>query len=103
MTDTIDTPAPDSRRGLFILFMVMAFIVLAAGIGLRDPWPSDEPRFALAAKQMVESHDWLFPHRGRELYADKPPMLLWSEAASYEITRSWRVAFLLPSLIAGLF
>ena len=67
MTDTADTPVPDARRGLFVLFLVMAFIVLAAGIGLRDPWPSDEPRFALAAKQMVESGDWLFPHRGREL------------------------------------
>ncbi|HKE48338.1 MAG TPA: glycosyltransferase family 39 protein, partial [Rhodanobacteraceae bacterium] len=34
--------------------------------------------------------------------SDKPPMLMWSEAASYEITRNWRVAFLLPSLLAGL-
>ncbi len=69
---------------------------------MRDPWPSDEPRFTLAAKQMVESGDWLFPHRGRELYSDKPPVLLWSEAISYEVTRNWRVAFLLPSLLAGL-
>jgi hypothetical protein len=29
----------------------------------------------LAAKQMVESGNWLFPHRGIELYSDKPPML----------------------------
>src|ERR1700761_9448804 len=90
-----------SRRELW-LFLLFALVILAAGIGLRDPWPSDEPRFALAAKQMVESGDWLFPQRGRELYSDKPPMLFWSEAAAYEVTRSWRVAFLLPSLIAGL-
>src|ERR1700760_4173901 len=102
MTDTAHTPAPDSRRGLFILFMVMAFIVLAAGIGLRDPWPSDEPRFTLAAKQMVETGDWLFPHRGTELYSDKPPVLFWADAAGFEITRSWRVAFLLPSLLSAL-
>lgn len=24
-------------------------------VSLRDPWPADEPRFALVAKQMVES------------------------------------------------
>ena len=91
-----------SERRSFRWLMLIAFILLGAGIGLRDPWPSDEPRFTLAAKQMVESGDWLFPHRGRELYSDKPPVLLWSEAAAYEVTRSWRVAFLLPSLLAGL-
>ncbi len=90
------------ERRAFWLFMLIAFVLLGAGIGLRDPWPSDEPRFTLAAKQMVESGDWLFPHRGRELYSDKPPMLMWTEAAAYEVTRSWRVAFLLPSLLAGL-
>jgi 4-amino-4-deoxy-L-arabinose transferase-like glycosyltransferase len=90
------------ERRAFWLFMLLATVLLGAGIGLRDPWPSDEPRFTLAAKQMVESGDWLFPQRGRELYSDKPPMLMWAEAAAFEVTRSWRVAFLLPSLLAGL-
>jgi 4-amino-4-deoxy-L-arabinose transferase-like glycosyltransferase len=91
-----------SERRSFRWLMLLAFVLLGAGIGLRDPWPSDEPRFTLAAKQMVESGDWLFPHRGRELYSDKPPVLMWSEAAAYEVTRNWRIAFLLPSLLAGL-
>ena len=82
--------------------MLIALVVLGAGIGLRDPWPSDEPRFALAAKQMIESGDWLFPHRGTELYSDKPPMLFWMQAASYVAVRHWRIAFLLPSLLAGM-
>ncbi|HEY9132964.1 MAG TPA: glycosyltransferase family 39 protein [Dyella sp.] len=89
-------------RRLFWLMLLFAFVVIGAGIGLRDPWPSDEPRFTLVAKHMVESGDWLFPHRGSELYSDKPPMLMWLEAASYSLLRSWRVAFLLPSLLAAL-
>ena len=84
------------------LFWLVALLVLTAGLGLRDPWPADEPRFALVAKQMVESGNWLFPHRGVELYSDKPPMLMWLQAAAYELLRSWRVAFLLPSLLAAL-
>ena len=92
---------PQERRLLWLLF-ALALIILAVGIGLRDPWPSDEPRFALAAKQMIDSGQWLFPHRGSELYPDKPPMLMWTQAASYVLTRSWRVAFLLPSLLAAL-
>lgn len=90
----------DRRR--FWLLMLIALVIIGAGIGLRDPWPSDEPRFTLAAKQMVESGDWLFPHRGSELYADKPPVLMWTEAASFELVRNWRLAFLLPSLLAAL-
>ena len=86
----------------FWLLAVVALLVLGAGLGLRDPWPSDEPRFTLVAKQMIESGDWLFPHRGTELYSDKPPMLMWLEAAFYTVFRDWRIAFLLPSLLAAL-
>lgn len=92
---------PQERRQFWLLLLI-ALVILGAGIGLRDPWPSDEPRFTLAAKQMVQSGDWMFPHRGSELYADKPPMLMWAEAASFELTRWWRLAFMLPSLLAGL-
>jgi 4-amino-4-deoxy-L-arabinose transferase-like glycosyltransferase len=84
------------------LFWIVALLVLGAGLGLRDPWPADEPRFALVAKQMVESGNWLFPHRGIELYSDKPPMFMWLQAAAYTVFGNWRVAFLLPSLLAAL-
>ena len=84
------------------LFWILALLVLGAGLGLRDPWPADEPRFALVAKEMVESGQWLFPHRGTELYSDKPPMLMWLQAATYMAIGNWRVAFLLPSLLAAL-
>lgn len=84
------------------LFWFIALLVLGTGLGLRDPWPADEPRFALVAKQMVESGNWLFPHRGAELYADKPPLFMWLQAAAYTLSGNWRVAFLLPSLLASL-
>jgi 4-amino-4-deoxy-L-arabinose transferase-like glycosyltransferase len=84
------------------LFWITAVLVIGAGLGLRDPWPADEPRFALVAKQMVDSGDWLFPHRGSELYPDKPPLFMWLQAIAYTLVRDWRVAFLLPSLLASL-
>lgn len=89
------------RREFWLAFLALAF-VLAAGLGLRDPWPADEPRFALVAKQMVDTGEYLFPHRGIELYSDKPPTYMWSQALAYHATGSWRVAFLLPSLLAAL-
>lgn len=84
------------------LFWIVAALVIGAGLGLRDPWPADEPRFALVAQQMVENGQWLFPHRGIELYSDKPPLFMWTQALAYMATGNWRVAFLLPSLFAAL-
>lgn len=86
----------------FWWFMVFALVVIGAGLGLRAPWPADEPRFVLVAKQMWESGNWLFPHRGQELYADKPPLFFWIIAATYSIVRNWNIAFLLPSLLVAL-
>ena len=82
--------------------LLLALVVLGAGIGLRDPWPADEPRFVLIARDMVESGQWFFPRVAGVLYADKPPVFFWLIAAFYWLTDSLRVAFLLPSLLAGI-
>jgi 4-amino-4-deoxy-L-arabinose transferase-like glycosyltransferase len=95
-----DMDAAD-RRQLF-WFFALALLMLGAGYGLRDPWPADEPRFVLVAKQMVDSGQWLFPHRGIELYPDKPPVYFWMLALSHQLIGSWRWSFLLPSLLSGL-
>ncbi|MEO8160785.1 MAG: glycosyltransferase family 39 protein, partial [Arenimonas sp.] len=89
------------RRELLWLF-VIALLALGAGFGLRDPWPADEPRFVLVAKQMFDSGQWLFPHRGHELYPDKPPLFFWILASCRALIGSWRWSFLLPSLLSGL-
>ena len=85
-----------------VLLLLMGLLFVGAGLGLRDPWPSDEPRFALVAKEMVESGHWFFPTRGGELYPDKPPIFMWSQAIFYKLTGSLKIAALLPSLLAGL-
>ncbi len=83
-----------------LLFLAM-LVSLAAGLGMREPSPPDEPRFALAARDMVDSGQWLFPHRGRELYAEKPPVFMWLQAAAYWTLGDLKLAFLLPSLLAA--
>lgn len=90
-------PGPDWTLALFVL----AGFVLLAGIGLRSPWPADEPRFAQIAREMVESGEWLFPRRGGELYPDKPPVFVWLVAVFYALTGQLKIAFLLPSALAA--
>lgn len=84
------------------LLAALAVWLLGVGYGLREPWPADEPRFALMGRDMVESLRWWIPHRGPELYAEKPPVFLWLQAAAYALTGQTRFAFLLPSLLAAL-
>ena len=76
--------------------------MIGTGLGLRDPWPADEPRFALVAQDMLRSGDWFIPRVGGDLYADKPPVFFWLLAASMAVTGSVRLGFLLPSLLAGI-
>ncbi|MCC6562049.1 MAG: glycosyltransferase family 39 protein [Xanthomonadales bacterium] len=90
-----------ARRDLWLL-LALALLVLGVGIGLRDPWPADEPRFVLVAQQMAESGKLLIPHRGAEIYPDKPPLFLWLLVAAHKFTGEWRISFLLPSLLASL-
>lgn len=91
----------DYRR-MFFLLMLVAAVVLTAGLGLRDPWPADEPRFALIARDMAEGGSWLLPSVGGVLYPDKPPLHFWVVAALYVVTGSLRISFLLPALLGGL-
>ncbi|UJF18217.1 glycosyltransferase family 39 protein [Vibrio sp. SS-MA-C1-2] len=85
---------------LFIL--IVAFVVIGTGIGIRDPWPADEPRFVEVAREMVNSGNWFFPMRGGELYPDKPPVFMWSIAFLYWLTGNLSDTFLIPNFIAGL-
>jgi len=80
----------------------LGLLLIGAGIGLRDPWPADEPRFALVARDMVHTGNWLIPMIGGDTYADKPPLFFWLIAGFYSLLGSLRLAFLLPSLLAAL-
>jgi len=96
------------RRLLRALPFVLAAVSLLPGLGLKDPWPADEPRYALVAAEMLAGGDgggwgsWLVPVRAGEPYSDKPPLFFWLEAATLAATGSIRLAHQLPSLLAAL-
>jgi 4-amino-4-deoxy-L-arabinose transferase-like glycosyltransferase len=92
--------APRWRHVLLIIGIGM--LVIGAGLGLRNPWPADEPVFALIARDMLASGNWLIPMVGGDYFQDKPPLLFWLQASGYWLTGSEKVGFLLPSLLAGI-
>ena len=69
-------------------------VFIGTGLGTRMPWPADEPRFALIARDMVHTGDWLFPRVGGDLYPDKPPVFFWLLSVGYWLTGSLRASFL---------
>jgi 4-amino-4-deoxy-L-arabinose transferase-like glycosyltransferase len=93
-------PEPINMRDL--LWLGIAFVlIIGTGLGIRDPWPADEPRFAVVARDMVLSGEWLFPRVGGDLYQDKPPVFFWLLAVCYSLTGSVKASFLIPSLLSA--
>ena len=95
------TPEVNTRRQT-LFWIAATVVVLFLGVGLRYPWPADEPRFAQIAREMVESGQWLFPTRGGEFYPDKPPVFMWISAAFFALIGHLKVSFLLPSTVAAI-
>jgi 4-amino-4-deoxy-L-arabinose transferase-like glycosyltransferase len=94
-------PTDETLRRQTLFWLLATAIVLLLGIGLRYPWPADEPRFAQVAREMVESGQWLFPTRGGEPYPDKPPVFMWLSAAAFALIGNLKLSFLLPSALAA--
>ena len=98
-----NNPPSDLDSGRLTRWWLLALIVvLFLGVGLRYPWPADEPRLAQIAREMVESGQWLFPTRGGEFYPDKPPVFMWLSAAFFALIGHLKVSFLLPSIFAAI-
>ncbi len=82
---------------LFLLAW-LAFFCNLGNIGLID---ETEPLFAEAARQMVETGDWITPYFNGETRFDKPPLIYWLMAIAYHLfgINEWSVR--LPSAISA--
>jgi 4-amino-4-deoxy-L-arabinose transferase-like glycosyltransferase len=91
----------EERRTLWV---VAALIVVLFAIS-NLPWQLDDydqAKQAFTSFEMVKEGHWLYQHTPHERVATKPPLVGWSSAALFAVTRSWEVAWHLPSLVAAL-
>jgi len=73
------TEARSHRRDL-VLATLLGAVLFLPGLGARDLWNPDEPRYAEIAREMREAGDlphFVVPRLNGEIYAQKPPLLFW--------------------------
>ncbi|MEH6348580.1 ArnT family glycosyltransferase [Pseudomonas sp. 3JA] len=75
--------------------------MVGAGLGWRQPMNVDEERFLGVALEMLQNGSWFIPYRAGEIYADKPPLFMWTVALFVQLTHLPKVALYLPALLAG--
>ncbi|MGN6368044.1 MAG: ArnT family glycosyltransferase [Phycisphaerae bacterium] len=68
-----------------LLLFALGLCIYTPGLGNITLFDRDEPRFAQAAREMIQRHDYLVPHFNGALRPDKPPLLYWLMDASYWI------------------
>jgi 4-amino-4-deoxy-L-arabinose transferase-like glycosyltransferase len=90
---------PRFRVYLFSL-LVCCGILYLAGNGATSLWDRDEPRYAQASKQMLESGDWVMPWFLNEPRTNKPVGIYWLQAASMAVFDNPTFAARFPSAVA---
>ena len=88
------------RRTLWVAALIMVLFAVA-----NLPWQLDDydqAKQAFTSFEMVKEGHWLYQHTPHERVATKPPLVGWISAALFAVTRSWEIAWRLPSLVAAL-
>ncbi|OLB97342.1 MAG: hypothetical protein AUH30_10460 [Candidatus Rokubacteria bacterium 13_1_40CM_68_15] len=94
----------DQRWGFILLApLAVAALLFLPGISQRILYSGDEARYALLARNMVETGDWLVPRIGSDVHMEKSPLFIWSIAAlslfGREVTELTAV---LPAALSGI-
>src|SRR6187551_194008 len=91
----------EDRRTVWVV-AAMSFLLFLIG---NLPWQLDDydqAQQAFTSFEMIKEGHWFFqrtPHA--KVIAQKPPLVGWASAATFAITRSWDIAWRLPSFLAA--
>lgn len=89
------------RKGV-VWFVAALALVLFAVANL--PWhldDYDQAKQAFTSFEMVEQGHWIYQHTPNGWVATKPPLVGWISAGLFALTRSWDLAWRLPSFLAA--
>lgn len=84
----IDPPAinpPPTRHALFVFLIALAALLHGATAGTGDLYNETDGQYAGAAKEMLETGQWMVPTNDGVPRLQKPPLLYWLIICSYKV------------------
>ena len=66
-----------------LLILLLAGVLYLPGLGRIPLFDRDEPRYAVAAREMLTRHNFAVPHFNGAIFPDKPPLAYWFMDISY--------------------
>src|SRR5262249_41182359 len=93
-------PPPPTRHALLVILIAVAALWHVVSIGTADLYRETEGKYAGAAREMLESNQWLPPTNNGIPRLQKPPLLYWLIIASYKVLGVNEAAARLPVALA---
>ena len=90
----------EDRRTLWVIAAMIVVLFAIANL----PWQLDDydqAKQAFTSFEMVKEGRWFYQRAPHERVATKPPLVGWISVAIFTVTRSWEIAWRLPSLAAA--
>ena len=89
------------KRTVWIVAAVTMLLFLIANL----PWQLDDydqAKQAFTSFEMIKEGHWFYQRTPHEHVATKPPLVGWVSAGVFVLTKSWDVAWRLPSFLAAI-
>src|SRR5437870_8421064 len=78
-------PPPPTRQALFAILIALRALVQYGTIDIGDLYSETEGQYAAAAREMIQSGQYLLPTNDSIPRLQKPPLLYWLIIASYKL------------------
>src|ERR1700730_15185248 len=91
-----------NRFGHYGLLLTVAALLFLPNLGRPSQWDVDEGNNAEAAREMMESGNWISPTFNYQLRVDKPALLYWLQIGAYRLCGVNEFAARLPSALAAI-
>src|SRR6266404_6318191 len=90
-----------TRGGHHLSLFLLAVALYFPWLGAPSLWDIDEGNNAEAAREMLESENWVVPTFNYDLRVDKPALLYWLQMAAYKLHGVNEFSARLPSALAA--
>ncbi|MGB9475036.1 MAG: glycosyltransferase family 39 protein [Candidatus Udaeobacter sp.] len=91
----------EDQRTIWVVAAIIFLLFLLGNL----PWQLDDydqAKQAFTSFEMVKEGHWFYQRTPHEHVATKPPLVGWISAGLFALTRSWELAWRLPSLLAAI-